>query len=167
MSVPDDPEKGAGEGPGIPARFILYLTLAVFSLAILSFVVGLPAALNMPLLTVRLPTPTPQPSVTAVPPTPTALAVKVVIGTPSATADAPRPSPTVQAQRFVVGNTNGDGVALRRTPNLNDRWVPWPDRTPMVVVGPDVTANGLTWKNVRDPRGNVGFIPSQYLVPAP
>lgn len=167
MSLPDNPEKGAGEGPGIPPRFALYLTLAVFSLAILTFVVGLPAALDLPLLSVRLPTPTGQATPTGIPPTPTPFAVNVVVGTPATTVATPAQSPTAQTQRFVVGNTGGDGVALRRTPNLNDRVVAWPDRTVMTVVGPDVTANGLTWKNVRDPRGNVGFIPSQYLIPAP
>ena len=34
----------------------------------------------------------------------------------------------------------------------------------MVVVGPAVAAGGRVWRNVRDPDGNVGFVPSEYLV---
>lgn len=89
---------------------------------------------------------------------------------PTATATAsPLPTPTatpVQA-RLVVGNTGGVGVYLRRTPNMNDRVVAWPDRTAMTVIGEDVDANGVHWKHVRDPRGNEGYIPAQYLLPAP
>jgi hypothetical protein len=66
---------------------------------------------------------------------------------------------------MVVGNTNGDGVALRRTPKLDDRLVAWQDGSVMEVIGPDATGDGLTWRNVRDPKGNTGYIPAQYLVP--
>ena len=88
--------------------------------------------------------------------------------TPTPTAK-PEPSatPTPEALRFQVGNTGGDGVYLRRTANLDDRLIAWPDRTVFEVVGEDVDASGVHWKHVRDPRGNVGFVPSQYLVPAP
>ena len=34
----------------------------------------------------------------------------------------------------------------------------------MVVVGPDVTEDNVVWKNVRDPDGNVGFVPAEFLV---
>ena len=85
-----------------------------------------------------------------------------------APAGTPKPgSPTPQATpsgRVRVGNTNGDGVYLRRTPNLNDRILPWPDNTPLEVVGEDVSADGLVWKKVKDPRGNIGFIPAQYVI---
>ncbi|GEM_PF-6563824 len=74
------------------------------------------------------------------------------------------PTPASEAQRFVVGNTSGAGVYLRRTPQANDRMRAWPDGTVMIGVGMDRTAEGIIWKNVRDPAGNVGWIPSQYLI---
>lgn len=81
----------------------------------------------------------------------------------AAAAEAPaEPEPTV----FIVANTGGDGVYLRRSPNPQDRLRAWPDRTRMEVAGPDVDVDGLIWKQVRDPAGNVGFIPQQYLQPA-
>ncbi len=90
---------------------------------------------------------------TAVPPTPT---------------QAPTPSPTpAQVRAYVVGNTDGVGVWLRRTPRMNDYLLAWVDGTRMEVVGPDVQAEGRLWRHVRDPRGNVGYIPAEWLVPAP
>jgi hypothetical protein len=37
----------------------------------------------------------------------------------------------------------------------------------MIVIGVDRSGNGSDWKNVRDPDGNEGFIPSPYLSGAP
>lgn len=92
------------------------------------------------------------------------------------THDSPEPratptlAPTVTATTavdstvFVVGNTDGDGVYIRKTPNLEDRIKAWPDGTQMVRVGPSVTVESRIWENVRDPDGTVGFIPAQYLI---
>ena len=88
----------------------------------------------------------------------------------------PTPSPTLiptatfspasdtQERTYVVANTGGDGVYIRRTTDMADRIKAWPDGTEMVVVGPDVTVEGRPWRNVRDPDGNEGFVPVQYLV---
>ncbi|GEM_PF-7090097 len=73
-------------------------------------------------------------------------------------------SPPLQ-QKFLVANTGGIGTYLRRTPKLTDRLRAWPDKTIMLIVGQDTTADDITWKNVRDPAGNVGWVPSPYLVP--
>ncbi len=67
---------------------------------------------------------------------------------------------------LTVAHTGGDGVYLRRTPNLSDRLKAWPDGTKMVRVGEDRAAEGVAWKNVRDPDGRVGWVPAQYLVAA-
>lgn len=104
---------------------------------------------RLPLVAGGNPTPTPAPQRT---PTPTVLS---------------SPTPTAQATRYVVGNTGGVGAWLRRTPRINDYLIAWTDGTVMEVVGPDVQAEGRTWKQVRDPQGNSGFIPAEWLVPAP
>ena len=70
------------------------------------------------------------------------------------------------APTVYVGNTDGDGVFLRRTRNLADRITAYPDDTPLVVLGPDTPENGITWKHVRTPDGKVGYVPAQYTVSA-
>ena len=56
---------------------------------------------------------------------------------------------------------------LRRTPRINDYLIALVDGTPLEVVGPDVEAEGRAWKNVRDPQGNQGFVPAEWVVPVP
>ena len=82
---------------------------------------------------------------------------------PTGTPTEVPPTPTVTAN-WTVGNTGGDGVFIRRTADMDDRIKAWPDGTEMVVVGPDVTAEDVLWKNVRDPDENVGFVPAEYLI---
>jgi hypothetical protein len=77
-----------------------------------------------------------------------------------ATAAAPASAGVVR-----VTNTDGVGAFLRRTPNLADRVRAWPDNTPLKIVGPDTTAEGIEWKQVEDPAGNRGWIPAQYTRP--
>ena len=82
---------------------------------------------------------------------------------PTATPTEVPPTRTVTAN-WTVGNTGGEGVYIRRTADMDDRIKAWPDGTEMVVVGPDVTAEDILWKNVRDPDGNAGFVPAEYLI---
>ena len=86
--------------------------------------------------------------------------------TPSADPDESTPAPDTTDVTYVVANTGGSGVYIRSTLDPADRIKAWPDGTNMVVVGPDVTEDGVVWKNVRDPDGNEGFVPADYLVPA-
>lgn len=74
--------------------------------------------------------------------------------------------PTATPQTLVV-SAGGDGVFIRIVPEKTDRYKAWPDGTPMIVAGTDRTVAGRTWKNVQDPDGNVGWIPTEYLKPAP
>ncbi len=74
------------------------------------------------------------------------------------------PTPTQGPPVMVVANTGGQGVWLRRSPTAGDRVKAWPEGTRMTVVGQDKQAEGLIWKNVKDPAGNVGWVPAQYLV---
>ena len=84
--------------------------------------------------------------------------------TPSADSAEPTPVPETPEVTYVVGNTDGSGVYIRLTIDAADRIKAWPDGTEMVVVGPDVTAEDILWKNVRDPDENVGFVPAEFLV---
>ncbi len=81
--------------------------------------------------------------------------------TPSPTSSpTPQPSPQI----FTVGNTDGQGAYLRRTP-LGDRIKAWPDGTVMTAIGGDQIVDGNTWRNVRDPEGSEGWMLADYLVP--
>ncbi len=77
------------------------------------------------------------------------------------------PSPTPGPETLLVGKTDGDGVYLRSSIKPEKKAKLWPDGTQMVVVGKDQTVDNRSWKNVRDPAGNVGWVPAQYLVPTP
>ena len=133
-------------------------------------------------------TPAPAPAFTAPSPVPPLAGVPIVPtpnGTPVATVTAashltPSPtraaSPTSTPQQTSVptatsapvvakiGNTGGDGVYLRHTPRMADKWVSWPDNTPLALLGGTADGDGQHWLQVRDPRGDVGWVPAQYVV---
>jgi peptidoglycan glycosyltransferase len=90
--------------------------------------------------------------------------------TPAPPAEVVEPEPTPQptgrpVRRVRVGNTDGMGVYIRRTPNLDDKLRAWPDGTVLEVVGEEVEQNGVRWRRVRDPAGNTGWVPIQYTIP--
>ena len=84
--------------------------------------------------------------------------------TPDAESAETTPTPDALEVTLFVGRTNGEGVYIRRQVDSTDRIRVWPDGTKLVVVGPAVAAGGRVWRSVRDPDGNVGFVPSEYLV---
>ena len=71
-------------------------------------------------------------------------------------------APVTTADVVYVGNTGGIGVFLRRTPQATDRLKAYPDNTRLVVIGPDVGAEGRSWRHVRAPDGVEGYVPAQY-----
>jgi hypothetical protein len=85
----------------------------------------------------------------------------------SAAAPASAAAASVAPKVFLVGNTDGDGVYLRRTPSLNDRDTAYADDTELVAIGPDVTAEGELWHHVRTPDGKEGYVPAKYTVDKP
>lgn len=110
------------------------------------------------------------------PPTPALVAAivptnpPVATPTPPPTATAVPPTATVAPPRnvwVVVGNTGGEGVFIRRTPRMPDKVTAWPDGTRLQVIGPDQDNEGVHWKQVRDPKGQTGFVPAQYVTPTP
>ena len=66
---------------------------------------------------------------------------------------------------LLIGNTGGEGAFVRRTPNLDDRLRAWPEGTRLRVVGAEATVDGVPWKQVEDPAGNIGWIPAEYTSP--
>jgi len=114
------------------------------------------AAAPATLLAVSRPTPT----ATARPAAPTPIVAAPAATPPGAPAT---PTPSAGALSFRVANTGGDGVFLRRTPSLADRLVAWPDGTRLQSLGEAASGDGVDWQKVRDPRGNVGYVPSRYL----
>jgi hypothetical protein len=99
---------------------------------------------------------TPAPATPAASPSPGAAKPAPPAATPT-----PQPSPTLNAH---IGNTGGDGVFLRHTPNLNDKWIALADNTRVTLTGAQADGDGQHWFQARDPRGDVGWIPAQYLL---
>ena len=99
--------------------------------------------LNLP----AMPPPTPEPTATPSPP--------------------PAPAAPPAARAFIVANTGGDGVYLRRSPQLNDRLSAFPERTRLEEIGPETTVDGIVWRHVRAPDGTAGYVPAQYTADAP
>lgn len=82
---------------------------------------------------------------------------------PQPTATAVPAPPTAQLK---VMNTGGDGAYIRRTPRMDDKIVAWLDGTPMQYMNEQVDVDGTHWVKVRDPKGNIGWLPGAYLGPA-
>jgi hypothetical protein len=80
--------------------------------------------------------------------------------------DLATPSAPSTGAALRIANTGGDGVFLRRTPRMLDRLVAWPDATRVESLGETAEGDGLPWVKVRDPSGNVGWVPMQYVVAA-
>lgn len=99
-------------------------------------------------------------------PTPTTVAMATVPTPTQAPTPTAAPTAVPTPVVYTVGNTGGDGVALRKTAGTTERLKAWPDDTKMTVVGADVEAAGEKWSNVRDPDGTVGWIAKKYLVAA-
>lgn len=68
------------------------------------------------------------------------------------------------AAHLVVGNTESQGVYLRRTPVLSDRMKAYADGTELQMIGPDVDAGGVHWRHVAAPDGAQGYVPTDYVL---
>src|SRR5712691_11544079 len=83
---------------------------------------------------------------------------------------SPRPTPTsepAKADTVRVGNTDGQGVYVRKTPAMADRVRAYPDDTVLTIVGDDVDGDGQPWKHVKTPDGLEGYVPAMYTVDTP
>lgn len=91
--------------------------------------------------------------------------VRSASSTPTS-ATRPISVPVTLPTRLVVGNTDGDGVYMRNSPRMADRAQAWPDGTILVPTGRTATGDGRNWYEVRDPAGSLGWVPTQYVMPA-
>jgi hypothetical protein len=114
----------------------------------------------------RIDAPIPPPSVVGeiilVPSAPTQMPAAATA--PPGRPDQPDTTPAVGAQ-IRIGHTGGVGAFVRRTPRLADRLVAWPDATVLEALGETAEGDGLLWIKVRDPGGNLGWIPAAYVLP--
>ncbi len=146
---------------------VLKVVLAM--LALISLVVGCDPQMSaverevrMPRLTVIQITRAPDPSATATP----FVEPSLTLSPTPMVASSPESSPTAEAfgQVYYVGNTDGDGVFIRRTRDMDDKIKAWPDGTVMIEVPGATEVETRLWRHVRDPDGNEGYVPAQYLV---
>jgi hypothetical protein len=98
------------------------------------------------------------------------VATTPIAAAPIARSAPPAPTSAASQQRltmtatFLVTNTLGKGMALRPAPIARNVGKVWPDGTMMAGLGAEQEAYGWTWRFVRDPDGNNGWMPSNYLV---
>lgn len=88
------------------------------------------------------------------------------VGNQTAVAGAPT-APANAARTFIVANTGGEGVYLRRTPRLDDRDTAYTEGTQLVAIGADVDGDGQSWHHVRAPDGKTGYVPTRYTKEVP
>ena len=168
----------AGSG-GLAGRLVVFGWLGA-ALALVLFTGWLAAAGSSIFPAAPIPTPTP----VRVTPTRVATSPPVAIPTRAPTRQPARIAPVVPTAvptlaslpptatpiaptALYVAHTNGEGVFLRRTPNLDDKLNAWPEGTRMEVLGEPKHEGGLTWAVVRAPDGQHGFLPAEYLDPRP
>ena len=98
--------------------------------------------------------PTPVPAIQAAP-------EPTVVPTP-----IPQPAiqPTPVVERLRVSGTNGSGVNLRaRAGERGQRIKTVPEGTTLELVGADEQADGMTWRNVREPGGSTGWVAARFV----
>ena len=86
--------------------------------------------------------------------------------TPAGATAAPAP-PAKPSNTVYVGNTDGEGVYLRKTPVMSDRLQAYADGTALTIIGDEVDGDGQHWRHVRTPDGQEGYVPSMYTVTSP
>jgi hypothetical protein len=134
---PRGPRRGESWSPGTFSPAILIVGLLVVGILVAAGVVSQRGRLTTP-------------------------AATAVDGQTSATATATAPANA--ARTFVVANTGGEGVYLRRTPRLADRDTAYVEGTQLVTIGADEQGEGQSWHHVRTPDGKTGYVPAQYTV---
>jgi hypothetical protein len=92
------------------------------------------------------------------------------VASPSPSAAAAKPAATAEAAKaktVYVGNTDGQGVFIRKTAVMADRLRAYPDGTALTLAGDDVDGDGQHWHHVTTPDGLEGYVPAMYTVDTP
>lgn len=164
--TPPRPEQHRGEPMATaPQRRVsgpLVLGIGGVLLVLLLIVAGI--ALSRRTGTTNTTEPTAVVDIAATEASPASTATSVVAAPAATPATA---TPALVAKTFIVANTGGEGVYLRKTTNMDDRDTAYVEGTQLVQVGPDIQANGTNWRHVRTPDGKTGYIPAQYTEQAP
>ena len=89
---------------------------------------------------------------------------------PPSVASAPAPAEPAPApigeERLRVAGTDGAGANLRAAPSLSAaRITTVPEGTVVVAVEGPRESEGRTWRRVRDPGGNEGWVAAEFLAP--
>lgn len=78
--------------------------------------------------------------------------------------EVPVPTSVPNAERLKVTATRGSGVNLRSgAGERSARLKTLSEGTMLDVIGPDATVDGLVWRNVREPNGNVGWVAATFV----
>ena len=132
------------------------------------------ASASLLLLWPRLLGPTPveppaaQPPAAAATPAPLPTAPSPPAAAPASPTPAPSPSPPggQPAEIVVVQGTDGLGAVLRSGPGRGaPELAVLAEYTPLVVLGPDRSADGIRWRPVRAPSGAEGWIAATLVTP--
>lgn len=90
--------------------------------------------------------------------------VPTAVPTPIPPPPAAVPEPTPVVERVKVAGTAGAGVNLRaRAGEKGQRLKSIPEGAVLEIIGTDQTADGLTWRNVRDASGATGWMAGKFL----
>lgn len=100
-------------------------------------------------------------------PAPVAEVVPTVVPTPIPPPPTTVPEPAPVVERVKVSGTLGAGVNLRaKAGEKGQRLKSMPEGAVLEVIGTDQTADGLTWRNVRDASGTSGWMAGKFLTRA-
>lgn len=82
---------------------------------------------------------------------------------------AAAPPPASGANKvFVVSGTNNEGVRLRGAPGTSGNQIAvLPEGARLEQIGPDREVGGVTWRNVRTPEGQEGWVAAEFTSEAP
>jgi hypothetical protein len=79
---------------------------------------------------------------------------------------SPSPAAAAPGVKLKVVNTEGQGANMRQRPSTAAPIVrTLPEGTSVEAIGDPTTAEGRTWRNVRDPNGATGWIATDLLAP--
>jgi hypothetical protein len=107
---------------------------------------------------------TPPPVPSAAPPQPPEPPTAVPAQSPAPSTPSVAPAAAVS---LVVVEVGSQGVSIRTEPSTGARIRAWPEGTAVAWLGEEQEAAGRSWKKVRDPDGNIGWIAADYLAEGP